>query len=185
MCPRVMIAILQHHLHHQEMVVQNETIFEGATTSRFHDISQRPSHSRIPWGPKHQPHVCSEDQSLGRRSFGRLSPCYLEIRDLGLHEPIRAKCFHRHGRTIGKISDMSQFFNDYMFENTIRQFQISRSQEMQQPLRASCPACLHFQTASWYIVSRCVTLVLSICSRLSPGMFNSHVCSKEVNMVWT
>ena len=45
--PRAKIAIPQHHLHHQEMAVQNENIFEGATASRFHDISQRPIHSWI------------------------------------------------------------------------------------------------------------------------------------------
>ena len=42
-----------------------------------------------------------------------------------------------------------------------------------------------FAHAAWYFVSPCVTLVLSISCHLSPGMFDSHLWSKEVNKVCT
>ena len=89
---------------------------------------------------------------------------------------------------------MSQIFNDYMFENIIGQFQISRShgqslqksREMQQPfggVLSSMPT--PFAHAAWYFLSSCVTLVLSIACHRSPGMFDSHLWSKEVNKVCT
>ena len=77
--------------------------------------------------------------------------CVLEIADLGLHEPIRAKCLQRHGGTLEKRKAMSQISNDYMLENIIGQFQNLRShgrslqkfRKMPQLLGVSCQACLH------------------------------------------
>ena len=103
--------------------------------------------------------------------LGTKTPAARVLFALGLHEPIRAKCFHQHGRTIGRRSDMSQFFNDYIFEDT------SNRTTTQEPAHNN-------QTSSnmfWSATSSRQIFMFTPPDRFEPRNVQ-FACSKEVNM---
>ena len=106
--------------------------------------------------------------------LGTKTPAARVLFALGLHEPIRAKCFHQHGRTTGRRSDMSQFFNDYIYLKTLRNR--TTTQE---------PALAHNnQTSSnmfWSATSLRQIFMFTPPDRFEPGNVQ-FACSKEVNM---
>ena len=106
--------------------------------------------------------------------LGTKTPAARVLFALGLHEPIRAKCFHQHGRTIGRRSDMSQFFNDYMFENTSKPNNDS-------PTRSSTQ---YSNRLKYVLVCYIITTNLYVHTpreRFEPRNVE-FACSKEVNM---